>query len=430
MTDEKTLGELLRHERHQRGESLEQVHERTGIGVKVLASLEEGTVGVVELVYLRLALTSYGEYLGLGTDELLALFDRDHGSHATTPRRPPAPLVPTSTWRHELGIRLRRLSPMWLGGAFAVLLLAIILLIVYLRRGDTTAATGAGRPGQGGAPPPAAAPIRARPIPVAASATDNPPAAPRPSSETPPPADRPAADRPAADRPAADRPAEAPTARQSPEPVPASPFPAPATAPAVATPEEIVATEDLAAADEATAETPAQIDLPPPPRPAGAAAPTEATAEVAAEVVAEVVAEVAAEVAAETEPQEVTRQRGDLEALAAGVAVVVEGLAVDSTWVQVQWDGRGTSEEIIPRGERRTWAGRDSVLVRAGRAHGIRFSYQGRLLGDGRLGDPTKVLRLRADHGGVVLLGADLEPLSRVALPPDSTATETDPAGP
>lgn len=137
-----------------------------------------------------------------------------------------------------------------------------------------------------------------------------------------------------------------------------------------------------------------------------------------------------AEAAGTSGPTAQIRRRGDLEALAAGDAIVLEGLAIDSTWVQVRWDGRDTSEEIIPRGERRIWAARDSVLVWAGRAHGIRFYYQGQLLGDGRLGDPTKVLRFRAERDFVVLLGPDLEPLSRVALLSDTTVTEGDVAGP
>ncbi|MFH1567774.1 MAG: RodZ domain-containing protein, partial [Gemmatimonadota bacterium] len=121
--------------------------------------------------------------------------------------------------------------------------------------------------------------------------------------------------------------------------------------------------------------------------------------------------------------------RGDLAALEAPQAIVLEGLALDSTWIQIQWDGRGTSEEIVPQGQRRRWVARDSLLIRSGRARGIRFYYQGELLGDGRLGDPTMVLRFRADRNGVVLLGPDLAPLSRVAGGPDTTA-EGDTTGP
>ena len=107
--------------------------------------------------------------------------------------------------------------------------------------------------------------------------------------------------------------------------------------------------------------------------------------------------------------------------------LVLRAEAVDSTWVRVQWDGgTGSAEEIIPGGESRQWEAADNFMVFAGRAHGVRFYLQGKLLGEGRLGDPTQVLRFRASPDEVVLLGKDLTPLS----PRDSTANPDGPPSP
>lgn len=383
MSEEKTLGELLRGERDRRGESLEQVHERTGVGVRVLASLEEGTAGVVEPVYLRLALTSYAEYLGLAADGMLEHFDRDHGDLPDTAAGQESSLAPAPPWWDDLAHRLHRIPRTWIGGFLAILLLAAILGIVYLRGGDAgeRAPVSATRPPARRA---ASAPDRVLDAAAPAAPASSPVAtdAPRDSAASPARGDVGLA------------------------PADTEPSPASAEPPSAPSPERLVA--------DATPPRVTPTDMVP------AAAPAAAPVSPA--------------------PDTLVLLRGDLDALAAGTAIVVEGLAVDSTWIQVQWDGTATSEEIIPRGQRRRWAGRESVLVRAGRAHGIRFSYQGRLLGNGRLGDPTKVLRFRASEDGVVLLGPDLEPLSRVYPTPQSavpdsaavgtTATESDVAGP
>jgi hypothetical protein len=109
-------------------------------------------------------------------------------------------------------------------------------------------------------------------------------------------------------------------------------------------------------------------------------------------------------------------------------ALRLQADALDSTWVQVQWDGVDGFEEIIPQGERRTWAADRYFMVRAGRAHGVHFHFQGQLLGEGRLGDPTKVLRFRASADGVQLLGPDLEPIAPIAqVQPDTM--ESSPPG-
>ena len=96
---------------------------------------------------------------------------------------------------------------------------------------------------------------------------------------------------------------------------------------------------------------------------------------------------------------------------AVDTSLVLEIEAIDSTWVQIRGDGRNLFEGTAAPGIRRRWQVRDHFLVRSGRAHGLRYWFRGELLGDGRLGDPLKVLRFRASRAGVTLLGADLEPL-------------------
>tara|TARA_B100000686_G_C16736813_1_gene944146 strand:+ start:87 stop:1016 length:930 start_codon:yes stop_codon:yes gene_type:complete len=91
--------------------------------------------------------------------------------------------------------------------------------------------------------------------------------------------------------------------------------------------------------------------------------------------------------------------------------------AIDSTWVEIQSDSSGDiSKQVIPSGEIRHWKASEFFLVTAGRAHGARFYFQEQLLGNGHLGDRTKVLRFRASAENVVLLGRNLEPLSQVSL--------------
>ena len=84
--------------------------------------------------------------------------------------------------------------------------------------------------------------------------------------------------------------------------------------------------------------------------------------------------------------------------------------AVDSTWVQIRWDGTGKFQGIVPRGARRSWQADDHFLVFTGRAHGLRYWLNDKLLGDGQLGEATKVLRFRAYADGVEFLGPNFQP--------------------
>lgn len=96
-----------------------------------------------------------------------------------------------------------------------------------------------------------------------------------------------------------------------------------------------------------------------------------------------------------------------------GVVLAVE--AVDSTWVQILWDGTGEFQGIVPRGERRSWQADDHFLVFTGRAHGLRYWLNDQLLGNGRLGAATQVLRFRANSSGIEFLGPNFQSLTSKA---------------
>ena len=94
--------------------------------------------------------------------------------------------------------------------------------------------------------------------------------------------------------------------------------------------------------------------------------------------------------------------------------LVLEMEAIDSTWVQVSCDNTNYFQGMLVPGLKRRWMAHEEFFVHSGRAHGARYWLQGKLLGNGRLGEATKVLRFRANSDGITLLGPELEPLPRM----------------
>jgi cytoskeletal protein RodZ len=85
-----TLGEVLRAARQKRRISLEQASEDTKIRVKFLRALEAGHYSSLPgAVYTKGFLRSYGEYLGLEPDELVALYHEERGVPDTPQRLEP-----------------------------------------------------------------------------------------------------------------------------------------------------------------------------------------------------------------------------------------------------------------------------------------------------------------------------------------------------
>ena len=158
----------------------------------------------------------------------------------------------------------------------------------------------------------------------------------------------------------------------------------------------------------------------------GEAAPADLVEEAEARAVPAAAASQSDSVTAPEEEPEAAERPGAPDLAA---PLVLRAEAVDSTWVRIQWDGgTGSAEEIIPKGESRQWEAADHFMVIAGRPHGVRFYFQGQLLGGGRLGDPARVLRFRASADEVVLLGAGLTPVS--AIPAGDSDAEAIPGEP
>jgi transcriptional regulator with XRE-family HTH domain len=322
MSEDLSLSEELRRAREARGESLEQVYQRTGIAFKLLQGLESDDFEVVEPVYARLAINHYADYLGLDGKA----FEERLCNDVPAMRPPPPVLVHTSpaAATHSLPkpspladlIRSQPPARLATGGVILVVGLAIML---YLLGSDT---------------------------PTPSAPTGSSPRAP------------------------------APRAVEQSQIATAMPFEPMAAA------EESIESSVTAAGDDAQAMEPVTD-------PADQGEPS-----------------------AEVPP--LAEAPGPASADLAAGPLILQVDALDSTWVQVQWDDDDGVVEIIPSGEQRTWAAQRFFMVRAGRAHGVHFRFQGKLLGEGRLGDPTKVLRFHASAGGVQLLGPDLAPIAQI----------------
>jgi len=76
MDEAKSLGDQLRQARENQQKTLAQIHQQTGISHYVLQGLESGDFTIIEPVYIRLALRSYAEHLGLNAASIVQQFDR------------------------------------------------------------------------------------------------------------------------------------------------------------------------------------------------------------------------------------------------------------------------------------------------------------------------------------------------------------------
>ena len=354
MSEDLSLGALLREARERRGETLEQVQQQTAISLRLLRELENDEFRI-EPVYARLAAVNYASYLGLDS-EATTLFDRQYGR----------PDIPAPSYSRDYGTspfpvlatRLpARIGPLpavlaIVGGAAAVA--AVVVLAIFLS----------------GAPE--------EPAPPSAGAEGIPPA-------------RPLADAPGEAEPGPDGAGLAPVASLE-----APPAHLAETSIASDSADDgvgVMAAADIVEEGEAVdASVPGALD-------SGTA----------------------------LEEEREGAERPGVADLAAPLVLRAE--AIDSTWVRIEWDGgAGAAEEIIPGGESRQWGAADNFLVFAGRPHGVRFYLQGQLLGGGRLGDPTRVLRFRASAEQVVLLRPDLTPVS--AFPVGDSDAEASPGEP
>jgi len=389
MSEEQSLSEKLRAARQQQGKSIEEVHRQTGLSSDLLEGLETDRFDVVEPVFTRMSLRSYAEYLGLEADPLLEQYDRDHPAAAVpAPIEIPARETASRGTPSKSGSRLPIDASVLRIVALAISALAVFLLILYIFDDSTDA------------PP----------------ATDALPERPAPAVPSPPPplsTDREEPVLESATQTAADEAAPAEDVTDAALPPPAADSIAIETT-AEAIPQtptddgELPSREDRSTAPEGMAAEISESDAAPPdetPGPEDIVPENRPAAEEDAPQISAEPAPSAAETTSLPTP------------VSADSLFQLEVEAVDSTWVQIRWDGSGIFEGTVPRGERRLWQARKFFLVRSGRAHGLRYWFQGQLLGDGRLGDPTRVLRFRAGEEGITLLGPDLQPLN---TPPDA----------
>ena len=88
--------------------------------------------------------------------------------------------------------------------------------------------------------------------------------------------------------------------------------------------------------------------------------------------------------------------------------------AVKEVWVRIQGDGRILFEQTVAAGfASPDLQARNYFQVTSGKPHGLRYWFQGELLGeDGILGTPNRVLHFRVSKKGVVLLGPNPQPPS------------------
>ena len=87
---QQTIGEELSAAREARGLDVEEVQRQSGISLITLQGIEAGQFDVVEPVFIRLALKSYAEFLGLDPEPLLTRFDQQR---SLTPQPRPHPAV-------------------------------------------------------------------------------------------------------------------------------------------------------------------------------------------------------------------------------------------------------------------------------------------------------------------------------------------------
>jgi len=432
-SERESIPQQLRAARRTKGVELEDAYRSTGVSLPVLQGLEAGKYDVVEPVFARMAFGAYVDYLGLDKEALFAQFDAEQGTslHRVQAVEPsPAPPASSGTGpAFDFGV-LRMIG--LAAGALVILLIAISLL----DGSDTPSAQ----------------------EPIAREATDGPVAKRREQLVD---ESVPAVDRSQVDTPPLIAVDPMPEIPEKLEEVAAENMEAARrtstvdgnetdhsedTGAAIAVVGDageagevatISVSEEVAAlpsADESLLQTEAAVI--PSDEVQVAASINEAAAAVSAlnDAGAEEIESVVAagviraadsadvgesESAASVDEEEV--ENTDVVSAAARAResglMLLEVEAVDSTWVQINWDESGYFQGIVPRGERRSWQAKSFFRVHSGRAHGLRYTFQGKLLGAGAFGEATKVLRFLATAEGVNLLDADLKPLETAAQP-------------
>ena len=358
------IAQHLKQAREARGERLTEACERSGISLAILQGLESARFDTVEPIYMRMGLRSYSEYLRLDSTALLKAFDKDVASRLPDdPVPPPVPRPQQSSGGRASSMSGRRIVA--LAVLFIVLIAAAWILVTELSESEELRDTESAQPSAGlsGDAGPEQASIYASTAPLVAVASDI-----------------------------------------LPEPDPVTADENEGRDPAGTNEVEILRRDDLTATQSAT------------PVSNGADENEQLGREYGA------LPDEVSESESPPSPSDLTASPEVMAEPPHESALVLEVEAIDSTWVQISWDGRDTFQGILAPGLKRRWVARERFLVLSGRAHGARYWLQGNLLGNGRLGEATKVLRFRADSEGITLLGPESEPLS--LTPVNSNAAE------
>lgn len=83
-------------------------------------------------------------------------------------------------------------------------------------------------------------------------------------------------------------------------------------------------------------------------------------------------------------------------------AMVLEGVGVEETWLDVSVDGQRAFRGTVKPGDERRWTARERFYVVAGRSSGVQFSLQGKPLSRAKSW-ASEVLRMSITRAGVVL---------------------------
>lgn len=397
MSEEQSLSAQLRSAREQRSMSIEDVQRQTGLSPNVLHGLEADSFDVVEAVITRMTLRDYAAYLGLDTDALLAQYDREAGQSVKPVRQPPIPLPPPAK---AAGKPFDTALLRWVLPVVAALV--VLFLLYYFLGGESD------RPRSGFTPsdPPFSRTDETR------SASASTPT--RDQGET---ASSPAAQEEQVVTAAEESSASTGESTTRYSETPAA-FP---TLPAGAS--EMAMEEASADSGQTTSVSAADAALPEPGEtfPANSDGAAAALSTDTGETTPSAATDAPVVESGGTLPVNRTHASGEPSAISATADSLLrlEVEVVDDSWVEIQGDDRVLFQGILSQGERRRWTTGEVFHVHSGRAHGLRYWFQDRLLGGGRLGDPTKVLRFRASRTSVTLLDADLQPLEELSPGPD-----------
>ena len=407
--EQQSISQILRAAREQRGLDTDTVYRQTGISLPVLQGMENDHLDIIEPVFARMALQAYAEYLDIDAEPLIDRFNQEHGP-AISPT--PVSLQPVSTVTTGPQLPLPHISTTLrtIGLGVSALLLLVLAISFF---------GGSAKPKAAQAPPPEPTPVvKSSPVqeqrkePATEMARIATPLA-TPVSEAPRTVEQ--HDLTSTENSAQQTPQQqAPTPQQNTQAaVQETPLantidpaiePMPLVSAATANSRVGIADRETDTSTDPTTNTSSntQARLVDPAPTATPAQPTEGV-------------DLSGSAPSTSPPiglDRASQKPSSVAQLSPSSGLVLEVEALDSTWLYIRWDDKRTFRGIVPRGERRRFEADDHFLVLSGRAHGLHYRLNDKLLGNGQLGEATKVLRFRANSDGIEFLGPDFAPLT------------------